>query len=144
MFSDGLRSDLRIGLRVLAREKAFCGLAVTVLALGIGGVTTMFSVVNGVMLRGFAFSNAPRLMSVNFIDPSSATFFGVNGQVSSMDFEELRPVQQSFEYLAAYLNGSTVNVTVDGAPRRYTGGYVTEDFLRAVAEDGDELGRVFG
>ena len=47
-----------------------------------------------------------------------------------MDFEELRPDQQSFELLAAYLNGSTVNVTVDGAPRRYTGAYVTEDFLR--------------
>jgi len=132
MLPDGLRGDLRIGLRVLAREKAFCALAVTVLALGIGGVTAMFSVVNGVMLRGFSFPNAPRLMSVNFIDPSSATFFGVNGQVSSMDFEELRPVQQSFEYLAAYLNGSTVNVTVDGAPRRYTGAYVTEDFLRAL------------
>src|SRR3990170_6359784 len=132
MFSDGLRSDLRIGLRVLAREKAFCALAVTVLALGIGGVTAMFSVVNGVMLRGFSFPNATRLASVNFIDPSSATFFGVNGQISSMDFEELRPVQQSFEHLAAYLNGSTVNVTVDGTPRRYTGAYVTQDFLRAL------------
>ena len=124
--------DLRIGLRVLAREKSFCALAVTVLALGIGGVTAMFSVVNGVMLRGFSFPNAPRLMSVNFIDPTSTTFFGVNGQVSSMDFEELRPAQQSFEYLAAYLNGSTVNVTVDGEPRRYTGGYVTEDFFRSL------------
>lgn len=132
MLPDGLRADVRVGLRVLARERAFCALAVTVLALGIAGVTAMFSVVNGVMLRGFSFPNAPRLMSVNFVDPSSATFFGVNGQVSSMDFEELRPVQQSFEHLAAYLNGSTVNVTVDGAPRRYTGAYVTEDFLRAL------------
>jgi len=142
MLSEGVRGDLRIGLRVLAREKAFCALAVTVLALGIGGVTAMFSVVNGVMLRGFSFPNAPRLMSVNFIDPSSATFFGVNGQVSSMDFEELRPVQQSFEYLAAYLNGSTVNVTVDGAPRRYTGAYVTDDFLRALGVQ-PMLGRDF-
>jgi predicted permease len=127
---DGVRSDLRIGLRVLVREKAFCALAVVVLALGIGGVTTMFSVVNGVMLRGFSLPNGARLTSVNFIDPTSSTFFGANGQVSAMDFEELRPVQKSFERLAAYLNGSTVNVTLDGTPRRYTGGYVTEDFLR--------------
>ena len=132
MLFDGLRGDLHIGLRVLARERAFCALAITVLALGICGVSAMFSVVNGVMLRGFSFPNAPRLMSVNFIDPSSATFFGVNGQVSAMDFEELRPAQQSFERLAAYLNGSTVNVTVDGAPRRYTGAYVTEEFLRVL------------
>jgi putative ABC transport system permease protein len=47
--------DLRIGFRVLVKEKSFCALAVVVLALGICGVTTMFSVVNGVMLRGFSF-----------------------------------------------------------------------------------------
>jgi predicted permease len=47
-----------------------------------------------------------------------------------MDYEDLRPQQHSFEALAAYLNGSTVNVTIDGHPQRYTGAYVTEDFLR--------------
>jgi predicted permease len=47
-----------------------------------------------------------------------------------MDFEEFRYEQQSFERLAAYLNGSTVNATVNGSPRRYTGAYVTEDFFR--------------
>jgi putative ABC transport system permease protein len=82
------------------------------------------------MLRGFSFPNGDRLVSLNFVDPTSATFFGVNGQVSAMDYEELRPQQKSFEALAAYLNGSTVNVTVDGRPQRYTGAYVTEDFLR--------------
>jgi hypothetical protein len=35
-----------------------------------------------------------------------------------------------FELMAAYLNGSTVNATVNGEPRRYTGAYVTEDILR--------------
>jgi putative ABC transport system permease protein len=132
MFSETVGSDLRIGLRVLVKEKSFCALAIIVLALGIGAVTTMFSVVNGVMLRGFSFPTSERLMSVNFIDPTSKNFFGFNGQISGMDFQEFRPVQKSFEYLAAYLNGSTVNVTVDGNPRRYTGGYVTEDFMRAL------------
>src|SRR5205085_7982868 len=86
--------------------------------------------VNGVVLRGFSFPNADRLASANFIDPSSRNFFGVNGQVSEMDFEEIRPIQQSFDRFAAYLNGSTVNVTVDGKPQRYTGAYTTENFLR--------------
>jgi predicted permease len=122
--------DIRIGLRLLVKEKSFCALAVIVLALGIASVTTMFSVVNGVMLRGFSFPNAGRLASLNFIDPSSATFFGVNGQISSKDYQELLPQQQSFERLAAYLNGSTVNIAVDGHPQRYTGAYVTEEFLR--------------
>jgi predicted permease len=130
MFAETLRSDVRIGLRILRKEKAFCALAITVLALGVGAVTTMFSVVNGVMLRGFSFPTADRIMSVNFIDPSSRNFFGVNGQISSMDFQEFRTDQRSFERLAAYLNGSTVNMTIDGTPKRYTGAYVTEDFLK--------------
>src|SRR2546430_12042554 len=124
MLENTLR-DLRVGLRVLVKEKGFCALAVFVLALGICGVTTMFSVVNGVMLRGFSFPNADRLASANFIDPSSANFFGVNGQMSAMDFEELLPDQKSFEAMAAYLNGSTVNVTVERPPQRYTGAFTT-------------------
>jgi len=127
---DQLLRDLRIGFRVLIKEKSFCALAVTVLALGICGVTTMFSVVNGVMLRGFSFPTADRIASANFIDPTSANFFGVNGQISSMDFDELLPMQQSFEMMAAYLNGSTVNVTIDGRPQRFIGAYTTDKFLR--------------
>ena len=123
-------SDLRIGLRVLIKEKSFCALAVVVLALGICGVTTMFSVVDGIMLRGFSFPNADRLVSVNFIDPTTANSFGVNGQTRALDYEELRPAQQSYDLMAAYLNGSTVNVTANGQPRRYSGAYITEDFLR--------------
>ena len=134
--------DVRIGVRVLVKERAFCALAVFVLALGVAAVTTQFSVVNAVMLRGFSFPNADRLMNVRFIDPSSATFFGVNGRILSMDFEELRTEQQSFEMMAAYLNGSTVNVTTDGPPQRYTGAYVTEDFLRILGV-GPMLGRDF-
>jgi putative ABC transport system permease protein len=130
MIAENFRRDVRIGLRVLRKESSFCALAVTVLALGICGVTTTFSLVNGVMLRGFSFSNADRLMSANFIDPSSRTSNGVDGQVSAMDYEELLPQQKSFEKLAAYLSGSTVNMTIDGQPRRFTGAYVTEDFLR--------------
>jgi len=130
MVTEGIVQDLRVGLRVLLREKGFCALAVVVLALGICAVTTTFSVVNGVMLRGFSFPNSARLVSIDFVDPTSQNFFGVNGEVSAMDFEEMRPKQRSFELMAAYLNGSTVNLTVDGNPRRYTGAYVTEDFLR--------------
>jgi predicted permease len=142
MALDTVRQDIRIGLRILVKERAFCALAVFVLAIGIAAVTTQFSVVNAVMLRGFSFPHADRMMNVNFIDPTSATFFGVNGRILPPDFEEFRFEQQSFERLAAYLNGSTVNVTVDGAPRRYTGAYVTEDFLRILGVS-PALGRDF-
>jgi predicted permease len=124
--------DLKIGLRVLVKEKSFCGLAVFVLALGIGGVTTMFSVVNGVMLRGFSFPNADRLASATFLDPKTVNAFGFNGRILPMDFQEVVPQQRSFELMSQYLNGSTVNMTVDGKPQRYQGAYVTENFLRCL------------
>jgi len=89
MFTESLARDVRIGVRVLVKEKSFCAVAVFALAVGICTVTTQFSVVNGVMLRGFSFPNTERLYSVRFIDPTSATFFGVNGKVSSMDFEDV-------------------------------------------------------
>jgi putative ABC transport system permease protein len=122
--------DLRIGLRVLVKEKGFAALSVFVLSLGICAVTTMFTMVNATMIRGFSFPNADRLTNVTFIDPTTVTPFGANNQVFSMDFEEFRKEQKSFEMMAAYLNGSTVNLTADGEPRRYTGAYMTEDFLR--------------
>jgi putative ABC transport system permease protein len=130
MLSESLLQDLRIGVRVLVKERAFCALAIAALALGISAVTTQFTVVNGVMLRGFSFPNADRLMNVNFIDPTSATFFGVNGRMASADVEELAAGQRSFDMLASFLSGSTVNVTVNGSPRRYDGAYVTENFLK--------------
>ena len=129
MALDNIRRDLKVGFRVLLKEKAFCALAVTVLALGICGVTTMFSVVNGVMLRGFSLPNETRLMGVQFIDPTTANPGGFNNQIFAMDYVELLPVQQSFEKMAAYLNGSTVNVTFGEVPRRYTGAYATDQFL---------------
>jgi putative ABC transport system permease protein len=122
--------DLRIGFRVLLKEKSFCALAVSVLALGICAVTTQFSFVNGILLRGFSFPHADRLVSINFIDPSQTNAFGTQGQVHALDYEEFRPEQRSLEMVAAYLNGSTVNLTHGANPQRYTGGYVTEDFFR--------------
>jgi len=132
MVAEAFRQDLRVGLRMLVKERSFCALAVVVLALGICGVTTMFSVVNGVLLRGFAFPNAGRLVSATFIDPASTSFFGANSQIFAMDFVEVAPRQTSLAPIAAYLSGSTVNVTIDGKPQRFTGAYVTEDFLRAL------------
>ena len=116
MFFETFLQDLRIGLRVLVKEKSFCALAVLVLALGICAVTTQFSVVNGVVLRGFSFPHADRQMSLNFIDPTQTNAFGTQGQIAALDYEDLRPIQKSFEMLAAYLNGSTVNLTAGAVP----------------------------
>jgi putative ABC transport system permease protein len=127
--------DLRIGFRVLLKEKSFCFLAVLVLALGICGVTTQFTVVNAFVLRGFSFPHPEQLMSVGLIDPQATAQnnnFGAGNIPSAQDYEDLRAGQQSFAMMAGYLNGSTINVTYKNNPQRYTGGYVTEDFFKIV------------
>lgn len=131
MFIETFFQDLRIGLRVLVKEKTFCILAIAVLALGIAAVTTMFSVVNGTMLRGFSFPNADRLAGVQVIDVTQPpNIGGFNSQIFSLDLEAMREQQTSFEMMAGFINGATVNITVDGQPRRYTGAYVSADFFR--------------
>src|SRR4029077_4216052 len=121
--------DIRIGLRVLFKEKAFCFLAVLVLALGICGVTTQFTVIDALVLRGFSFPHPEQLASVGLIDPGASAQnnnFGAGNIPSNQDYEDLRAAQQSFSLMAAYLNGSTVNVSYHNNPQRCTGGYVTE------------------
>ncbi len=132
MIFETFLQDLRIGLRVLIKEKSFCALAVFVLALGICAVTTQFSVVNGVMLRGFSYPNADRLVSVQLIDPTSRNFFGVNSQIFSRDFLDMQKDQQSLEHLGGYINGSTVNMTIGSDAQRFTGAYITDGFMKAL------------
>ncbi len=144
MLFETFLQDLRIGGRVLLKEKSFCLLAVLVLAIGICGVTTMFSVVNGTMLRGFSFPNAARLAGVQVIDHTqvNANANGFGGQIFSLDYEAMRGQQKSFERLAAYIPGATVNVTIDGNPLRFTGAYVSFDFFRILGV-GPLVGRDF-
>jgi putative ABC transport system permease protein len=142
MHPDSFSQDIRVGLRVLVKEKSFAALAVFVLAIGIAAVTTQFSILNGIVLRGFSFPNADRLTAADFVDPSTATVFGTNRQLMAADYEELVPEQRSFERIAAYLEGSTVNQTVDGQPRRFTGAYTTPDFFRVLGVQ-PMLGRDF-
>jgi putative ABC transport system permease protein len=134
MFESFLQ-DVRIGLRVLFKEKSFCFLAVLVLALGIGGATTQFTVVNAVVLRGFSFPHPEQLMSVGLIDPQASAQnnnFGLGNIPTAQDYEDLRAAQQSFAQMAGYLSGSTINVTYKNNPQRYTGAYITEDLFKII------------
>src|SRR6201984_151651 len=145
MIADSFCQDVRVGLRVLLKDKAFCFLAVLVLGLGIGGATTQFTVVNAIVLRGFSFAHPEQLVSAGLIDPKASdqnNNFGVGQIPTAQDYEDLKAAQKSFSMMAVYLSGSTINVTYKNNPQRYTGGYVTEDFFKIVGGS-PALGRDF-
>ncbi len=63
-FLDDIRSDLRFGLRGLARNPGFTAAAALTLALGIGATTAIFAVVNGVILKPLPFEDQDELVGV--------------------------------------------------------------------------------
>jgi len=60
----GLVQDARHSARVLKREPGFAALAILTIALGIGATTTLWSVVDGVLLKPLPWPDADRLMRI--------------------------------------------------------------------------------
>ena len=63
---------MRHALRTLSREKAFAAFAILTLALGIGAVTTIFSVVDSVLLKPLAYKEPARLYAAAESAPSKS------------------------------------------------------------------------
>ena len=145
MILETFGQDLRLGLRIFFKEKSFCLLAILVLALGIGGAMTQFAVVNAIVLRGFSFPHPEELVSVGLIDPKASdqnNNFGSGNIPAAQDYEDMKAAQKSFAMMAGYLNGSTINVTYNNNPQRYTGAYITEDLFKMIGVS-PVLGRDF-
>ena len=133
MILDTFRQDVRVGLRLLFKDRTFFLLSVLVLGLGIGGAMTQFAVVNAIVLRGFSFPHPEQLVSVGLIDPKASdqnNNFGNGNIPAAQDYEDIKAAQKSFAMMAGYLNGSTINVTYNNNPQRYTGAYVTDEMFK--------------
>src|SRR5215210_6104341 len=135
MIIEQFTQDIRVGLRVLFKDKVFLILSILVLALGIGGAMTQFTVVNAIVLRGFSFPHPEELVSVGLIDPKADdqnNNFGNGNIPAAQDYEDIKAAQKSFSMTAGYLNGSTINVTYNNNPQRYTGAYITDELFKII------------
>jgi hypothetical protein len=142
-----MRHDLRVALRLLARNRSFAAAAILTLALGIGANTAVFSVVNGVLLRPAPFEDLDRLVLVWETDRNTST---THEPASVPDYLDFRDRGRSVQPLAA-LSAAEVNLTSAGSdPVRLAALRVTAELLpmlgvepiagRALTADDDTIG----
>ena len=63
-----LMQDVRYAVRMLAKSKAFSAIAILSLAFGIGANTTIFTVVNAILLHPLPVKDISRLVEVDTVD----------------------------------------------------------------------------
>src|SRR5262245_31649461 len=94
-----LLQDLRYSARMLMKKRGITVVAVITLGLGIGANTTMFSVINGLLLRPLPFKDPGRL--VHLVETAPKVGFETMG-LSFTDFADWRARSRSFEQMALY------------------------------------------
>src|SRR5580658_673262 len=107
--------DCRYALRLLRKNPGFTLVAVLTLALGIGGNTAVFSVMNSVLLRNLPLPYPEQLLypRVPNRQPAGATNTGDSEtSFSEPVFEQLRQEHAAFSELMAYVPLSTDKVPV--------------------------------
>src|SRR5215475_9888134 len=130
-------SDFRYSARSLRKNPGFAILAILTIALAVGANTSIFTGVNGVLLKAFSFPEAERLVVVNGVSKSLPDM-----GVSYPDYVDWRAEQQVFVDVAARVPAGGV-ISGIGEPERVFGRYVTASFFSTLRVQ-PQIGRFFG
>ena len=122
---ENLLSDTRYAVRNLLRRPAFTLIAVITLALGISANTTIFSVINSLILKPLPFPELDRTVAIWDKMPSRGV---THNEVTVANYLDLRSQNQTFEQLALYRWWSP-NLTGVEPPERLQGFLVTANFF---------------
>jgi predicted permease len=132
-------NDIRVGLRLLWKDKAFTLTAALTLALCIGANTALFSVVHNVLLRPLNVPESDRIVLMGNAYPGAGAAIGGSSGVPDY-YDRLRDLTV-FEEQALY-NGRNQSVDQNGTPTRIRVNMVTPSFFRLLRM-GPALGRTF-
>jgi putative ABC transport system permease protein len=135
---DALLRDLRYALRTLRKTPGFTFFAVLTLALGIGATSTIFSVVNTVLLSPPPYGDPARLVTLYENDLAEGN---LEFPVAPANFHDWQRDARSFAGMAASRNQS-VNLTGDGEPERIPGSAVSGNYFQVLGVQ-PRLGRAF-
>jgi len=136
-----LLQDLRYTLRILRRDAGFAAFAILIAGLGIGASTTVFSVVNTLLLRPLPFKDPDRLVWIANHDTS-----GLSGQTTQVGHMlDLRERTRVFSAVAGYMAFYGVGdnlLSGSGDPERLSGVQVSDNFFDVLGVQ-PQLGRTF-
>ena len=132
-----LGQDIRYGMRMLAKHKAFTSVAVVTLALGIGANTAIFSVVNELLLRPLPYRDAERIAMLWEVTPEGRR----QNTTSRANFRAWRSQSTNYEYLAAF-SDQRFNLTGDGEPEELSIQLASSDFFKVLGVE-PIVGRTF-
>src|SRR5579872_6124862 len=94
---DALVKDLKHAVRMFLKAPGFTAAALAALALGIAANTAIFSLVNTVLLKSFAYPDPDRIVMFQNI-----VLTGRSGSAAPTEFNWWRHEAQAFQYVSAY------------------------------------------
>ena len=128
IFNNFIR-DVRYGFRQLWKNKGFSIVVVFALSIGIGLVVTIFSIVNGYIIRGLPFDESDRLFHLKWNnDNSHVQKSRPELLINVYDLNDFQEQQTTFEGLSCSDN-SIINIKGDDYARRYNGCSISTNFL---------------
>lgn len=131
--------DLKFGLKLLWKEKAFTLTALATLGLCIGANTAIFTVLHAVVLDPLPFAEPERLVSLYNLYPGvGVTEYGANAIPDYLDRKQMTDVFDA----VALVGNRGYDVGAAGSPVRIEGNYVTPSYFR-VLRASPILGRAF-
>jgi predicted permease len=122
-----LIQDIRYGVRMLMKNPAMTLVAALTLALGIGANTTIFSAVNGLILRPLPVANADRLVVFGAQSHAGNQF----AAFAFPDFQDIRSQAERFSDVIAYTL-SLAGMDADGKVEPVLFSYVSSNFFTAL------------
>jgi putative ABC transport system permease protein len=123
---DALFRDLRFAARTLAKKRSFTLLAVLTLALGIGGTTAVFSVLNAVVLSPLPYPEAHELVRVRTAMTDGRL---TGGQLSPFAINRLNEHGTTLEWTAGAYRFEVAVQDMESRPLKTMAYVVTEGFF---------------